>query len=101
MTTALTGPGARMDVLRQAGLGADVTQAWHASMPHDTSDYASDYTRFSRFWQASEALLGRLPVKRLRSAQEAAAAEEIKRVTRESRSRFLKAHAEAVYDRLT
>ena len=101
MTTALNGPGARMDALRQAGLGAHVTQAWHASMPHDTSDYASDYTRFSRFWQASEALLGRLPVKRLRGAQEAAAAEEIKRVTRESRSRFLKAHAEAVYDRLT
>jgi len=101
MTIAPNGPGPRVDLLRQAGLAADVTEAWHASMPHDTSDYATDCTRFSRFWQASEALLGRLPVKLLRSAQGAAAAEEIKRVTRESRSRFLKVHVEAVYDRLT
>jgi (3,5-dihydroxyphenyl)acetyl-CoA 1,2-dioxygenase len=101
MTTAPDELGARVNMLRQAGFAADAVEAWHASTPHDTRDFPSDCARFSRFWQASAALLGRLPVKPQRNTQEAAAAEAIKRVARESRNRFLKVYIEAVYDRLT
>jgi len=101
MTMARNEPATQADGLRRAGLAADAIAGWQAAIPSDTGDYATDCVRFSRFWQTSEALLGRLPVKPQRSTQEAVAAEEIKRIARESRSRFLRAHAEAVYDRLT
>ena len=95
----LTPAGA--DVLLQAGLAADAVAAWRTAAPRDTADYATDCERYSLFWRHSRALLGRLPGKAKRSAREAAAAEEIQRDARETRHRFLTAHTEAVYDRLT
>ena len=96
VSTAAGAPG-----LRQAGLAADSVEAWQAALPGDTGDYATDRARYSRFWQASSALLARLPAKPQRNGLEGEAAEEIKRVARESRSRFLEVHAEHVYERLT
>jgi enoyl-CoA hydratase/carnithine racemase len=72
-----------------------------AAAPGDTADFSGDCARYSRFWEAGAALLARLPVKPRRSAEEALAAEEIKREARFARSRFLAAHAEELYDRLT
>jgi len=69
--------------------------------PRDTGDFAGDCARYSRFWQASAALLARLPAKPARNAERAEAAERIKQAARDARGRFLAAHAEAVYDRLT
>jgi enoyl-CoA hydratase/carnithine racemase len=69
--------------------------------PRDTGDFAGDCTRYSGFWEASATLLGRLPEKAARNAEEAQAAEQIQQAARDARARFLSAHAEAVYDRLT
>ena len=69
--------------------------------PQDTGDFAGDCTRYSRFWESNAALLARLPAKPARSAEQAQAAEQIKQAARDARARFLSAHAEAVYDRLT
>ena len=69
--------------------------------PRDTADFAGDCARYSRFWEASGALLARLPAKPARNAEETQGAESIKRAARDARGRFLSAHAGAVYDRLT
>ena len=69
--------------------------------PRDTGDFAGDCARYSRFWESSAALLARPPAKAARNADEAQAAEQLKQAARDARSRFLSAHAEAVYDRLT
>ena len=69
--------------------------------PQDTGDFAGDCTRYARFWEASAVLLARLPAKPARNAEQALAAEQIKKAARDARARFLSAHAEAVYDRLT
>lgn len=66
-----------------------------------TVDFTADCERFSRFWEASAARLVRLPAKPARSAEEASDAESLKREARAARGRFLAAHADAVYDRLT
>ena len=69
--------------------------------PQDTGDFAGDCTRYSRFWESNAALLARLPAKPARSAEQAQTAEQIKQAARDARARFLSAHAEAFYDRLT
>ena len=69
--------------------------------PRDTADFAGDCARYSRFWKSNAALLARLPAKPSRSAEEAEAAEQAKRTARDARARFLSAHAEGLYDRLT
>lgn len=83
-------------------MAATVTEAsTREGAPRDTGDFAGDCARYSRFWESSAALLARLPAKPARNAEQAEAAEQIKRAARDSRSRFLSAHAETIYDRLT
>jgi thioesterase DpgC len=62
---------------------------------------AGDCSRYSRFWESSAALLARLPAKPARNAEQAQEAERIKEAARDARGRFLSAHAEGIYDRLT
>ena len=69
--------------------------------PRDTGDFAGDCARYSRFWESGAALLARLPSKPARNAEQAQAAEQIKQAARDARGRFLSAHTEVVYDRLT
>jgi enoyl-CoA hydratase/carnithine racemase len=66
-----------------------------------SADFAADCARFSRYWEASAALLARLPAKPARSTAEAEDAERIKREAREARSRFLAVHAAEVYGKVT
>ena len=87
--------------LQRAGIGNDAIETWRASAPLDTSDFTSDCSRYSPFWKDSATLLERLPPKPARNPEQVDAAEHIKRVAREVRTRFLSAHAGAVYDRLT
>jgi thioesterase DpgC len=75
--------------------------SFQEAAPQDTGDFAGDRARYSRFWESSAALLARLPAKPARNAGQAQAAEQIKRAARDARGRFLSAHAEGVYDRLT
>jgi thioesterase DpgC len=88
--------------LRRAQIGNDVIEAWHAAAPAGSSrDFAGDCIRYSRFWQTSAQILARLPAKPQRDPQQADAAAQILRVARETRAAFLRAHATAVYDKLT
>jgi thioesterase DpgC len=69
--------------------------------PRDTSGFAEDSARYSRYWESAAARLAKLPPKPSRGTDEAREAETILREARESRGRFLAAHAGTVYDRLT
>ena len=83
------------NVLEQAVKG------WARSAPARTTELATDKAGFGHFWQRSTELLARLPAKPKRNAEEAAAAAEILALARESRTRFMRAHARGVYDSLT
>ncbi|HKQ25913.1 MAG TPA: enoyl-CoA hydratase/isomerase family protein [Burkholderiales bacterium] len=87
--------------LQRAGIDSDAVATWRAAAPRATGDFAGDCARYSRFWEASDALLSRLPAKPARDTKQAEAAEWIKEVAREARTGFLRAHIETVYDRLT
>ena len=83
------------NVLQQAVKG------WARTMPARTTELSSDKAGFGHFWQRSNELLARLPAKSKRNAEEAAAAAEILALARDSRTRFMRAHARGVYDALT
>jgi thioesterase DpgC len=83
------------NVLEQAVKG------WARTAPARTTELSSDKAGFGHFWQRSAELLARLPAKSKRDAGEAAAAAEILGLARESRTRFMRAHAHGVYDALT
>jgi thioesterase DpgC len=82
-------------VLEQAVKG------WERSAPAKTTEIHSDKAAFGHFWQRAGELLARLPAKPGRNAMEAATAAEILALARESRARFMRAHAAGVYDALT
>ena len=83
------------NVLEQAVKG------WARTAPARTTELSSDKADFGHFWQRSAELLARLPVKPKRNAEEAGAAAEVLALARESRLRFMRAHARGVYDALT
>ena len=87
--------------LQRAGIDSDAVATWRAAAPRATGDFAGDCARYSRFWEASDVLLSRLPAKPARDTKQVEAAERIKGVAREARTGFLRAHIETVYDRLT
>jgi thioesterase DpgC len=83
------------NVLEQAVKG------WARTAPARTTELSSDRAGFGHFWQRSGELLARLPARPRRNAEEAAAAAEILALARDSRTRFMRAHARGVYDALT
>ena len=83
------------NVLEQAVKG------WARTAPARTTELATDRAGFGHFWQRSTELLARLPAKPKRNAEEAAAAAEVLALARESRTKFMRAHARGVYDSLT
>ena len=83
------------NVLEQAVKG------WARTAPARTTELSSDKASFGHFWQKSTELLARLPAKPKRNAEEAAAAAEVLALARESRTKFMRAHARGVYDSLT
>jgi thioesterase DpgC len=83
------------NVLEQAVKG------WARSAPARTTELSSDKAGFGHFWLKSTDLLARLPAKPKRNADEAAAAAEILGIARDSRTKFMRAHARGVYDALT
>jgi thioesterase DpgC len=91
----------KLVVLRAAGLSEDGARAWSASEPPETGGFQHDASRYGTFWSRSRDLLARMPKKPARNAAEAAAAAAILSAARESRERFLSAHASAVYELLT
>ena len=87
--------------LQAAGFSAPAVAEWLACEPRATADYDGDCRRHSQFFVRSYDLIASLPGKPARSEAETAAAAVIFVRARERRERFLSAHAEAVYDRLT
>jgi len=87
--------------LRAAGLGDDAVASWVAAQTQQTTDFQTDGAHYSRFFHHCDDLLQRLPPKPRRNDAEAAAAAALLTSAREHRERFLAAHAEALYDRLT
>jgi len=83
------------NVLEQAVKG------WARTAPARTTELSADKASFGHFWQRSGELLARLPARPRRNPEEAAAAAEILALARESRTRFLRAHARGIYDTLT
>jgi (3,5-dihydroxyphenyl)acetyl-CoA 1,2-dioxygenase len=83
------------NVLEQAVKG------WARTAPVRTTELSSDKAGFGHFWLKSTDLLARLPAKPKRNADEAAAAAEILGIARDSRTKFMRAHARGVYDALT
>jgi thioesterase DpgC len=87
--------------LRGAGLGEDDIASWAAAQVVQTADFETDRARYSRFFHHCDDLLQRLPSKPRRNDAEATASAALFASAREHRERFLTAHAEALYDRLT
>src|SRR5262249_21281996 len=83
------------------GLGANDVKAWSEAQPGEVTEFSADRTKFSKYWERSARLFGRLPQKPRRSASEHAAAELIQEKARKARVRFLRRHVDAVYDALT
>ena len=92
---------ALVEPLVAAGLAAGDAERWSKAQPRKSAAFAADSRTFSTFWQASSRLLGRLPPPAQRQERERAAARVIQEAAREARVRFMRAHADAVYDALT
>jgi (3,5-dihydroxyphenyl)acetyl-CoA 1,2-dioxygenase len=89
------------DCLVAAGVALGDVKAWLQAEPGEAIEFSADRTKFSEYWARSARLFGRLPQKPRRSASEHAAAELIQERARDARVRFLRRHADAVYDALT
>jgi (3,5-dihydroxyphenyl)acetyl-CoA 1,2-dioxygenase len=68
---------------------------------HRERGFAADCRTYSAFWRTSAALLSRLPPPARREDRDRVAALTVQTAARASRARFLHAHADAVYDKLT
>ena len=93
--------GPSLDCLTAAGLAASDARAWADGEPLKAGGFDTDCIAFQDFWRQSRSLLIRLPKKPQRNAVEHAAAEVLKQRTRKSRTLFIRAHADRVYDSLT
>jgi thioesterase DpgC len=76
-------------------------EQYERSAPARTGDFGADRAAYGAFWSRAATLRARLPPKTKRNAEEQAAALAILAAARESRARFMRAHAAAVYDALT
>ncbi len=101
MNTLVTEPGPAVANARAVGLPEDLVAGWLGARPHETGGFEDDRRAYGAFWRLSDTLLARLPAKSARNAAETLAADGIKHDAREARDRFLRAHAETLYDLLT
>jgi thioesterase DpgC len=92
---------ARASSLRAAGLSDEAVASWVAAQVQQTIEFETDRALYSRFFHHCDDLLQRLPPKPQRNDAETAAAAAVLTSAREHRERFLAAHAEPLYDRLT
>jgi thioesterase DpgC len=91
---------ASVEILTDALPDEDVHD-WLADEPTDTGDLIADRERYRAFWLGAERLINMMPEKSARPAAQERAAEAIWARARESRDRFLRAHARAVYGAVT
>jgi thioesterase DpgC len=94
-------PQGRTGILTAAGLPNDAATEWNDVVPVRTTAFSSDRHEYSDFWLKSARLIERLPPASRRNEREHAAASVILETARNTRIRFLRDHAEAIYDILT
>jgi thioesterase DpgC len=88
-------------LLIRAGLPSDAASAFASGSPRLEGDAERDTATFTSFWQAGAVLRAKLPAKPARNEHEAAACELILRAERDARERFLAAHVDRLYRKLT
>jgi (3,5-dihydroxyphenyl)acetyl-CoA 1,2-dioxygenase len=88
-------------LLQAAGLPSADIDAWRASAPSETADFAAASAEISAHLVRGEGLLARLPGRPDRNEAEAAAAQVLHALLDDERSRFLRTHVEPLYDVLT
>ena len=97
----VVGDNSRTEVFDRAGLPREAVAAWFDCEGAVTGDFRRDAENFSRQWRIGAELMARLPGKPLRSDAQAAAAAAIFDRGRAAREKFLGAHVETLYRRLT
>jgi thioesterase DpgC len=100
MTNRETQQG-RISILAAAGFSVDAATEWNDAAPDAITTFSSDRHAYSDFWLKSARLIARLPTAARRNEAEHAAATVILETARRTRTRFLNAHVEAIYDILT
>ena len=88
-------------ILEAVGLPPAEVDAWRASDPATTADFEAASAATCAHLFHGEELLGRLPARRDRNEAEAEAAAFLNVTLDAARSRFLRAHIDAVYATLT
>lgn len=88
-------------ILEQAGLPHRGVVMWVNAKPLFRDRFKRDAAVGTRFWRAGASLLAKLPKKPQRTAEQQLAADIVVRECRDARERFLVAHAEGVYRKLT
>jgi thioesterase DpgC len=93
--------GGEETLLSSAGLPAEMVTSWLKARPKVDRNFDRSAAAFSRFWRMSADLRAKLPPKSARNKAQAAASSVIFQVERQARERFLGAHVETVYRKLT
>jgi len=101
MTTKIADPFADTGSLEKAGFAASDAKTWLGAFPALGSGFDDDSRACSGFWMLSEQLRSKLPPRAARRADDQLAGELMHRRERDLRERFLSAHAEELYARLT
>jgi thioesterase DpgC len=89
------------DIFDRAGLPRETVAAWLDCAGAVAGDFSRDAENFSRQWRIGAELVACLPAKPSRSDVQAAAAAAIMTRDRAAREKFLGAHVEPLYRRLT
>jgi thioesterase DpgC len=88
-------------ILEHAGLPPRGVAMWLNAKPQFRDRFKRDAAAGTRFWRGGTNLLAKLPKKPLRTPEQQRAADIILFNCRDARERFLAAHAESVYRKLT
>ena len=88
-------------ILEHAGLPHRGVVMWLNTKPQFRDKFKRDDSVGTRFWRGGTNLLAKLPKKPLRTREQQLAADIILLSCRDARERFLTAHAESVYRKLT
>src|ERR1043165_5849856 len=82
-------------------IATDAAASWAAERLQLMADFQHDADGHSAFWLKGHELLAALPEKAKRNPEQARAAETILTMGRETREKFMRRHAAAVYAALT
>ena len=90
-----------VEKLAAVGLTEKDIKGWLRAEPGEPGRYSADRKSFPDFWKKSSDLVRQLRPVGQRQNRDSMAADVIRAVARESRVRFLRAHADTIYDALT